>query len=298
MIESTCLMIQGEQRSEIDLYHQNSGFGDEFRQLSDISEQWRLPQRFCVADHRDVEQVVRDENANVQTRLASLQHWLVASPDNVAVYVADQLDDQDDLDLEWLKTIVRAADSVVFPPDRLETVAKSLLKAASQFRDRDEFGAAEICWSAIHRAGSLLPVNCIARLLPFLENSGEVDTRLVVLQAIFSMVEVEPLLDKNFDAELYSRIEKLGRSNLEPDVFCAGETSAIGIECLMALAGLSPGRSNPLCVCVSVLNRTWLSRTIAGRYRELLASWRQVSLDSDSFGVLEDDLASLALVDE
>jgi len=298
MIESTCLVIQEEQRSAIDLYRQNSGFGDEFRQLSDISEQWRLPQRFCVADHRDFEQVACDENANVQTRLESLQQWFASSPDNVAIYVASQLDDQDDLDQEWLKTIVRAADSVVFPPDRLESVAKSLLKAASQFRDRDDFGAAEICWSAILRAGSLLPANCISRLLPFLENGGEVDTRLVALQAVFSIVEVEPLPDTNFDAELYSRIEKIGRRNLDPDVFCAGETSAIGIECLMVLAGLSNGRSNPLCACVSALNKTWLTRTIAGRYRELLASWRQVGLDSDSFGVLKDDLAHLTLVDE
>ncbi len=66
----------------------------------------------------------------------------------------------------------------------------------------------------------------------------------------------------------------MGKKMLDPDVFSAGETSAIGVECTMVLAGLSVDQPNSLIDAVLAQDRAWLTSTIVRRYKELISSWQ------------------------
>ncbi|MBB3204748.1 hypothetical protein FHS27_000515 [Rhodopirellula rubra] len=286
-------VVQEQECLKIDLYDRQRGFGNEFQQLSDIADQLAIAPRFGPTATPKGSKIARDAGHSPKDRLKGFQEWLVESPDAAALFVADQLRQHRNMDVDWLEAMVRAAEAVVFPSECLSSVAQSLLGAAETFRHRDEFGSAEICWCALHRAGSLLPTDQIDLLRPFLQNDAHVDTRLVALQAVSSIVDVAPLSDNAEAAELISRIESLGKKVLEADVFSAGELSAIGIECTMNLAGLSPDCPNALVDRVLALDREWLTNIVIQRYEELIASWRNVGVTLRQVAVLENDLSRL-----
>ncbi len=167
MLEYAAVAATTEQHQSPDrLYYEQQGYGEQFRQLAEMSSQL-FPTSTFGKLRSVAETVARDSRKHANERLEALQQWLDESPEAVAGFVADQLAEKAEHGSEWREVLVQAADVVVFPADRIASVATSLLDAAKVFKHMDQFRASEVCWNAIHRAGSLVPTDQIESLLPF-----------------------------------------------------------------------------------------------------------------------------------
>ncbi len=268
------------------LRNEGGGF-DEFTIPDNV--QATVPDLSSNHDSQDVSslrQSVLDATTSFDDRVSALHSWLSRSPDDVATFVKDQLQDQQRLEPRWHAELVRVSEATVFQDSDLELVAGLLFQSANFFRHRDELSSAESCWSALQRAASLVPIERVGILAEFLTNDAVVDTRLAGLQAIYSVLELSPDIPADSRENLMNRVLELGVKTLDPDVFVAGELSAIGIEATVVLSILSQDFPNRLIDAVIALNRDWVIDNVASRYHELIEVWKENAIRPEWMAVM------------
>ena len=225
---------------------------------------------------------IRDASLTVHDRIEILQEWMADDNDAAAQFITQELT-LDDLSSEWRNALIYAAEVVRFRDSDAKTGAVDvLLKHATQLRHSAERGVSEVVWCAIHRVGSIIPVQRASELSVFLGPSKSVDTRLAALQAIVRIFEVAPP-DRPADFwELTDPAINLAKAMWNPIVFTVGEISAIAIEATVSSAALADERVLELVSHAREVNRPWVMRKLLKRFSELLVLWKNFPAASSS----------------
>ncbi|MFM9963720.1 MAG: hypothetical protein ACKV2Q_21130 [Planctomycetaceae bacterium] len=221
-------------------------------------------------------------------RLAGLQDWMAEDNDAAAEFVVSELA-SNELAPDWRNVLIYAAESVRFrdPGCRLQAVDVLLRNAASLRRSNDQ-GVAEVVWCAIHRIGSIIPIGRANELAAFLCPSDPIDTRLATLQAVVRIFEVAPPTVLKQFAELAERSVILAKKHWDPDVFAAGDNSAIAIEATVATAALADRRVLELVDLAANVGRSWVMGKLQRRFDELLRFWQSASDSSIARSLVQD----------
>jgi len=224
---------------------------------------------------RSTNEIVKDDTLATNARLSALRDWLEIDRPTATDFVLEQLEQHTTID-EWSKMLVYAAEDVTFDSEAFQSrAAAALLAAAKRLREIDDADSGEVVWAAIQRAGSLIPVHEVSELVEFLTPPNVVDTRLAALQAIVHVFEMAPptsdvdlkaLRDQTFD---------LCSLWFNPNLFIAGEISALAIEGLIALATMGDERLGDLVEAANQLKRDWLSQEIDRRLNEVVGFWAE-----------------------
>ena len=174
-----------------------------------------------------------------------------------------------------------------------------LLEIAAGRRASQNAGSEQVVWSALRRAGTLLPRADLDKLRPFLEAGPAIDTRLVALQAVFHVFEAAAPGDCNAAPELIrNRIFTIAKKFLDPDVFLGGENAAIAENAILALAGVADHRLGiALAECKS-LGRPWLMNRLRVTLDDLLRSWKmnnpRAEFESSAYQLVAGELTKLS----
>ncbi len=179
------------------------------------------------------------------------------------------------MDEKWIPYVVYAAEELRFAnPTDQDLVWKRLLNIAFEFRNRNEAAFERVVFSAIRRVASLLPEDQASELLPLLENTGSVDTRLVGLHAIKTVFSVFPSKD-NCNRLLANRVNELAIKFIDRDVLIPGENTAIAEASVVALACLKSDQLKPRLEQVARLRLGWFSKILRRSLTQVADQWDQ-----------------------
>jgi hypothetical protein len=215
-----------------------------------------------------------------------LREWQGEHPQQAPSYLARELT-RDALDDDWRNALVASAEDCPFPEPERPKVGDRLLRLAAELREKTRAGEEEekVVSSALRRGMSLLPLREADRLRPFLESGPKVDTRLVALQCLARRFEAAPPGEGDEGGEsLRARVADCARQSLAPERFEGGETAAIGLNAVHALAALGDRRLGESLACATRLERPWLTEEIRERLQHLLESWQKHGADAKRAG--------------
>lgn len=218
---------------------------------------------------RSPAETVCDRSATVADRIEALREWIGCDPNAVADFLVEELE-KDGHELLWIETIILSSEHVRFEDlDARRRVGRSLLALAEKIRGERRIAESTI-WCAIHRGGSLIPIEDLSLLDPFLGNRGGVDTRLAALQAIVRIFEAETEVgSSDLVSRLADRIKTLVIKYLDEDVFRPGEIAAIALEGSIALALISPERFVAISEILKSSTKLWFRRQLRKRLETL-----------------------------
>ncbi|REJ66333.1 MAG: hypothetical protein DWQ31_14780 [Planctomycetota bacterium] len=216
---------------------------------------------------------VRDESQELPLRLKALSTLLADDPEFVSSFVLEQLDNPP-AEFDWLAAIVYAAEEVRFDStEDQELVWQRLLALALELRGRTDSRLEKIVWSAIRRSASLIPQSRVSRLLPLLDYTGAVDTRLVGLQAIATVFSTEPARSDAEYRDIIERVNVVATKFIDRDVLIPGEHSAIPELAIIVLASLDAPEFESQVQRAQDLGLEWFSRAVERSLAELIQSW-------------------------
>jgi len=221
----------------------------------------------------------QDEQRSAEERFLALRQWLSEEPGTVRRFVIRALD-RPQPDREFRDALVYLAEDLSFDSaaDR-KLLARVLGQLARKLALSGEVDADPVVWSALRRYASLLSPDELGELQNFLTNNGQVDTRLVALNAVVHACEREPLRSASL-ASLRARVFALAERLLHPDVLTAGETTAILEQAICALAGLGDPRFVTCVVAVQAIGWDWFTSALLKRLAELHDGWSWEPLDA------------------
>ncbi|MBC7818181.1 MAG: hypothetical protein IAG10_14940 [Planctomycetaceae bacterium] len=224
---------------------------------------------------RDASDIAKDMLSPLPDRIEALNEWIFLDNDSAAAFVLDELKNGEAND-EWLTALVFAAEDVKLPlAEQQDQAARLLRDVALNLRNRAEARFERVVWSAIRRFGSLVPVENADQLLNFLDRKGAVDTRLVALQSVVHIFELEPLADPATVQRLADRVFELAIKLLDRDLLFPGEIAAIVEQAIQALACMGDPRLRDCFDRLPSVEAPWFAELVNRNLRGLLDEWSE-----------------------
>lgn len=190
-------------------------------------------------------------------RLGALMNRMIDEPDHVKSTVLRELDS--DANVKWRDTLVLFVERMFFvDPKQREALTNRLLQIASKHREAGQLaGVQEVAESAIRTASSMIDLAQVERLLPFLEPpTGNIDTRLVVLQSLVNIYEAQPV--PSAPVAIRDRVEEIASHFLSPESIMPGLRGAIGCKAIQAMAAMADARLQSAVERVIQTDINWL----------------------------------------
>jgi hypothetical protein len=198
---------------------------------------------------------------------------LMANDSAVAASFVDAELEKPILSEQWRRIVIYAAESVRFADPAVRAkVAVSLLRHARELRVSSSADDTPVVMCAIRRAGSILPQHLLTELSCFLSAPSPIDTRIVTLQAINSIILAAPLEGIDIGA-LCDRVTTLALKHWDEDVFKAGEISVIAIEATIAATVLGDARISQVIELANRTGRRLLIGKLKSRLQAVVTQW-------------------------
>ncbi len=219
--------------------------------------------------------VARDGGAAVEARIEALSAWVASDAREAGAFIAGELAKKDH-SAAWRDALVFAAEDAEFPTPELQAaVCRQLRAIALELRLDRRPGVEQVVWSALRRYGSLIESGAIHEMLPLLEPTGYVDTRLLALGCIARVFETRPPREASAFQELKDRAFAIADKLLDPDVFTSGEISAIAIQAVVVLSILGDARALECAAKAKALKREWVLRKLRRRLEAISQDWTE-----------------------
>ena len=213
-----------------------------------------------------------DEDVPVESWLDALRELMANDSAVAASFVYAELE-KPNLSEQWRRIVIYAAESVRFAdPAMRAKVAVSLLRHACELRVSSSADDTPVVMCAIRRAGSILPQHLLTELSGFLSAPSPIDTRIVTLQAINSIILAAPLEGIDIGT-LGNRATTLALKHWDEDVFKAGEISVIAIEATIAATVLGDARISQVIELANRTGRRLLIGKLKSRLQAVVTQW-------------------------
>jgi hypothetical protein len=224
------------------------------------------------SDSRPASVRALDEGLAVEFRLDALRELMANDSVAAASFVYTELE-KPILSEQWRRIVIYAAESVRFADPAVRAkVAVSLLRHACELRVSSSADDTPVVMCAIRRAGSILPQHLLTELSCFLSAPSPIDTRIVTLQAINSIILAAPLEGIDIGT-LGNRVTTLALKHWDEDVFKAGEISVIAIEATIAATVLGDARMSQVIELANRTGRRLLIGKLKSRLQAVVTQW-------------------------
>lgn len=229
-------------------------------------------------------QTLQNKAARLDERIEALHEGLTQDPVFLAPYVVSALEEQN-LPQEWLDALVFAAEELQFRGAYLRYRLKNRLhRLALQLKDEETDGSRErVVWSALRTWMSMIELEELPHLAPFLKRGKAVDTRLVVLKGLPRIFADTP--PSQAYPALADRAAELAIAYLHPDVLTPGPNSAMAQAAIHALAVLGDERTADILDQLLALDKLWLTQQLGLKLQETLDVWTASGTQDDLPGV-------------
>lgn len=210
-----------------------------------------------------------DPGISTEERVKSLQELVYRNDAESSELVLRALCD-DEPDSDMIPYLVIACEQLRFEKQEDQAMLwKMLLRVALNYRICNEPFAERTTWSAVRRCASLIPVAEIDQLLPLLEFKGAVDCKLVTLQGLKSIFEIQFASFCGTEA-IAKRVFELADSYTNRDILLPGESSAIANAAISFLATVGHPRLGELMDKVIYLDMRWFSKIVLRALKTIL----------------------------
>ena len=216
-------------------------------------------------------------NTSLQTkeRVAALAELVRYDPDEAKKFVLCSLKDHGQTK-ELLPFVVSAAEELRFEnAEDQEVVWQQLLKIALDTRFLNDPLAEQTTWTAIRRSASLIPVKDVEELLPLLDFQGAVDARLVTLQALKSIFEVE-FTQLDAGSSIAERVFGFADLFTRRDALIPGEASAIASTAVQTLGTIGHPKFQEIVDQIVRLDMVWFSKIVLQSLESILENSSEV----------------------
>ena len=239
-----------------------------------------------IIDSRSVSARVSDSTLGTEVRLEALREWIADDVQSAAAYLLTELE-RTDLEPVWRRIVIYAVDTIRFEDAAVRaSLATALLHHAAELRQSSSPDDLPAAMCAIRRAGSIIPEDRVAELLPFLNRMGFVDTRLVALQAVVAIYSAAP---PNRDlTTIADRAGDLAMKHWDLDVFQAGGISALAIEATLVATMLGCRQLSQIADLANAVSRRLLMKRLKTKLDAVASAWESNTVSSDQVAQLRE----------
>lgn len=228
-----------------------------------------------LEDERTASERYSDTSLQTKERVAALAELVRNDPDEARKFVLCSLKDHGQTK-ELLPFVVSAAEELRFEKaEDQEVVWQQLLKIALDTRLLNDPLAEQTTWTAIRRSASLIPVENVEELLPLLDFQGAVDARLVTLQALKSIFEVE-FAQLDAGSSIAERVFGFADLFTRRDALIPGETSAIASTAVQTLGTIAHPKFQEIIDQIVRLDMVWFSKIVLQSLKSILENSSEV----------------------
>ena len=226
-------------------------------------------------DERTASERYSDTSLQTKERVAALAELVRNDPDEARKFVLCSLKDHGQTK-ELLPFVVSAAEELRFEKaEDQEVVWQQLLKIALGTRLLNDPLAEQTTWTAIRRSASLIPVENVEELLPLLDFQGAVDARLVTLQALKSIFEVE-FAQLDAGSSIAERVFGFADLFTRRDALIPGEASAIASTAVQTLGTIAHPKFQEIIDQIVRLDMVWFSKIVLQSLKSILENSSEV----------------------
>ena len=236
---------------------------------------------------------VLNESSSITAREAALCLCVERDEERTAAFLVDELA-RNDIATEWQDALVLCAETIQFHEDavRQRLWSRLLEIALRRRREPDDTVSKPVVFSAIRCLTSMIPVEELSQLLPFLEPPAPLETRLVTLQCVTNVFEAGPPTAPDQLVQLRDRIHELAIKFLDRDWLIAGERAAIALNAIQALACLGDDRLTSCVSQVLAMQMDWFARQVSRKLQEVADGWEGIE-DCQPLHVMREQLVLL-----
>jgi hypothetical protein len=235
--------------------------------------------------HERVTELLRVLYADIRPtseRKAALLELAAIRHASLAPIVVNELSRAHD-NLDWLATVVVAAEFSQFADENDRAVVKNRLRQAVQFFcDSGDMRWQVECWSAIRTHASMLSPPEVNVLADYLDVHGSLETRIVTLQAIQNVFHSAPPPEGLSIGRLKDNVVTITRSATQGKTPESGEPAAVAQESICALAALGDPRLADAIQRILRWNCRWFTRQVRVALGEISVRWESTRPATDS----------------
>jgi len=170
--------------------------------------------------------------------------------------------------------LILIAEDIHFPtPELRQQICKTLLSTAITLSKNSDPAIKEIVFSAIRKLSALTEPRKITKLIRLLQPTQHIDTKLITLQGIVKIFELAPPNKDISYTPLSNRIFEIISKLIDPDVFIAGEISAICTNAIIVMCILGDNRAKKCIKCALALKKPWVIDKLLKQLENIRQNW-------------------------